>query len=148
MEIGVYNAENAQTMIKTATKNHHPKEIEYYGFDFFEHYNIERISEILDKLGCKYELFKGNTIQTVSKAVETLPKMDIIFIDGGKSYKEAWSDWVNSSRLMHVDTGVFTHNVDFMGVGRMIENIPQDRYIVKTFYTPAEGKVALITTRA
>ncbi len=147
MEIGVYNAENAENMIKTAAKNYPPNEIEYYGFDFFSHYNTDGIAENLDKLGCKYKLFKGNTMNTVPDAAETLPLMDIVFIDGGKSYREAWSDWLGSSRLMHMDTGVFVHNVDFSDVERMVNNIPQDRYNVNTFYAPAEGRVALITRK-
>ena len=70
--------------------------------------------------------------------------MDLIFIDGGKSYREAKSDWKNSSHLMHDGTGIFIHNVDFFGVGRMVEEIPQDRYDVEKFYSTSEGLVALI----
>ncbi len=144
MEIGVYNAENAESMIKTASKNHPPEEIEYYGFDFFHNYNKEKIAQKLARLGCKYKIYQGDTMNTVPEAAKKLPKMDLIFIDGGKSYNEAWSDWSASSKLMHKDTGVFVHNVGFSGVGKMVDNIPRDTYIVDTFYAPSEGRVAII----
>lgn len=144
MEIGVYNGENAISMIKTAIKNHPANEVEYYGFDFFNYYTTDRIREKLNKLGCKCKLYKGNTIYTVPEAVKSLPLMDSIFIDGGKSYQEAWSDWISSSTLMHLCTGVFVHNVGFSGVGRMIDDISRDRFNVELFYAKYEGKVALI----
>jgi predicted O-methyltransferase YrrM len=144
MEIGVYNGANAVSMIKTALKTSITSEIEYYGFDFFFHHNIEEIGRKLDGLECKYRLFKGNTIRTVPEAVKFLPMMDLIFIDGSKSYKEASSDWEGSSRLMHEGTGVFVHNVGFSGVGRMVDDIPRDRFKVKIFHAQYEGSVALI----
>jgi predicted O-methyltransferase YrrM len=144
MEIGVYNAENAVSMIKAAIKNHPQEEVEYYGFDFFHSYSKERIAEKLDKLGCKYTLYQGDTMDTVPEAAKTLQDMDIIFIDGGKSYREAWSDWESSSKLMHQCTTIFVHNVGFSGVSRMVENIPRDTYIVDVFYAPSEGRVAQI----
>ena len=147
MEIGVYNADNAVSMIKTAARNQLPKEIEYYGFDFFHSYSVERIAEKLDKLNCKYKLYQGDTMETVPEAAKTLPKMDLIFIDGGKSYREAWSDWENASKLMHRDTTVFVHNVGFSGVGRMVENIPDETYLVDIFHEPSEGMVAQINLK-
>jgi predicted O-methyltransferase YrrM len=70
--------------------------------------------------------------------------MDLIFIDGSKSYKEVSSDWEGSSRLMHEGTGVFVHNVGFSGVGRMVDDIPRDMFKVKIFHARYEGNVALI----
>lgn len=144
MEIGVYNGENAVSMIKTANKIHPANEVEYYGFDFFSHYNTERIGKKLEALGCKYSLFKGNTIDTIPEAVKSLSMMDLIFIDGGKSYKVAVSDWEGSSRLMHEGTGVFVHNVGFSGVGRMVNDIPRIKFSVEIFFPQYEGKVALM----
>jgi predicted O-methyltransferase YrrM len=144
MEIGVYNGENAVSMIKTAIKIHPANEVEYYGFDFFSQYNVEHIKKKLNALECKYSLFKGNTIDTVPEAATSLPMIDLIFIDGGKSYKVAVSDWEGSSRLMHEGTGVFVHNVGFSGVGRMVDDISQIRFNVDIFYAQYDGKVALI----
>jgi predicted O-methyltransferase YrrM len=148
MEIGIYDGENAVNMIKTAIKNHPATEVEYYGFDFFNYYKIERIREKLEELGCKYSLFKGNTMYTLPEAVQSLPLMDIIFIDGGKSFREAWSDWNATSSLMHMGTGVFVHNVGFFGVSKMIDEIPRKRFNVEIFYPKYEGKVALIKRKS
>ncbi len=37
MEIGVADCENARTMVTVALLNFSPREVKYYGFDFFEH---------------------------------------------------------------------------------------------------------------
>ena len=144
MEVGVYNGENALSMIQAAIKNSSATEVEYYGFDFFSSHSTERIGRKLGETGCKLFLFEGNTLDTVPKAAKTLLMMDIIFIDGGKSFREAWSDWEASSKLMHSGTGVFVHNVGFSGVGRMVESIPRDSYDVEIIYPRFEGRVALI----
>jgi len=144
LEIGVYNGENARSMVQAAIKNAPPHEVEYHGFDFFSHHSASRVRRRLDDTGCRYRLIEGDTMDTLPEAVKTLPMMDLIFIDGGKSFREAMSDWENSSLLMHDGTGVFVHNVGFMGVGRMVDMVPRDSYIVEIFYAPSEGSVALI----
>lgn len=144
MEIGVYNGENARSMIRAASEYTPPDMITYYGFDLFAHYSAARVGRKLDETGCRYTLIEGDTLETLPEAVETLPLMDVIFIDAGKSYREARNDWVYSARLMHGGTGVYVHNVGFPGVGRMIDEIPRDMYMVETFYAPTEGSVALI----
>ncbi len=147
MEVGVYNGENALSMIQAAIKTSPAAEVEYYGFDFFSSYSTDRIGQKLDETGCKHFLFEGNTFDTVPEAAKTLPMMDIISIDGGKSFSVAWSDWVGSSKLMHSGTGIFVHNVGFSGVGRMVENISRESYEVEMLYPRFEGKVALIRKR-
>ena len=138
MEVGVYNGENAISMVKAAITSLPAAEIEYYGFDFFHSYSIEYIGRKLDETGCKHFLIEGNTLDTVPEAAKTLPKMDMIFIDGGKSFMEAWSDWEGSSKLMYSGTGVFVHNVGFSGVGKMVENIPKEIYDIE-FFSPIRG---------
>jgi len=147
LEIGVYNGENARSMVKAATQNAPPHEVKYHGFDFFSHHSASRVGRRLDDTGCRYRLIEGDTMDTLPEAVKTLPKMDLIFIDGGKSFREAVSDWENSSLLMHDGTGVFVHNVGFSGVGRMVDEISRNDYHVEIFYAPAEGSVALIKKR-
>jgi predicted O-methyltransferase YrrM len=144
MEIGVYDGENAKKMVEAAIQNYEPSKVEYFGFDYFFNYTIDEIERKLEKTGCKYKLFKGNTVDTLPKAIQSLPKMDLIFIDGGKSFAVSMSDWTNSRTLMHDETAVFVHNVGFSGVNRMVENISKKEYQVNTFYAPSEGKVALI----
>ena len=140
----MFNGENAVSMIKTAIRTVPAHEVEYFGSDFFSYHTTERIGKKLEELGCKYRLFKGNTLNTVPEAAKSLPTMDLIFIDGGKSYREGWSDWEGSSRLMDEGTGVFVHNVGFSGVGRMVDDIPRDRFSVEIFNPQYEGRVALI----
>lgn len=147
MEIGVWNGDNARTMVEAALTNVPPEEVEYYGFDFFHSSSFHEVEEKLRKTGCTFTLFKGDTVNTLPRAVKTLPQMDVIFIDGGKSYREATSDWDSAKTLMHDGTAVFVHNYDFPGVGRMINNISRDAYQVKIIRAPFDSDTAFITKR-
>jgi predicted O-methyltransferase YrrM len=146
-EVGVLNGENARTMVEVAIQNSPAEEVEYYGFDFFSGYTSGEVEQKLREIGCKFKLFKGNTVETLPKAVKTLPKMDLIFIDGGKSYAEARSDWENSKTLMHDGTAVFIHNYEYSGVRRMVDNISKDEYQVKIIHAPSDADTALIRKR-
>ena len=144
MEIGVLNGENAKTMVEVAIQNFLPEEVEYYGFDFFDGYSFDEVEQKLEKTGCRFKLFKGDTADTLPKAIKTLPKMDLVFIDGGKSYSEAHNDWAYSSILMHDKTAVFVHNYDFSGVRRMVDNIPQDEYQVEIIHPLHDSDTAVV----
>lgn len=147
MEIGILNGDNAKSMVEIAIQNVPPDSVEYYGFDLFADYSSRQVEQKLEKTGCKFKLFEGDTVRTLSKAVKILPKMDLIFIDGGKSFAEAESDWENSKTLMHDGTAVFVHNYEFPGVHRMVDNIPRDKYQVRIIHTSSDGKIALIKKR-
>lgn len=144
MEIGVFNGENAKAMVEVAIQHFPPEEVEYYGFDFFSGYMFNQVGRKLEKTGCKFKLFKGDTVDTLTKAVKTSPKMDLIFIDGGKSYSEANSDWEYSRTLMHDGTAVFVHNYDFSGVHRMVDNISPEEYQVEIIHPTYDADTALI----
>lgn len=144
MEIGVLNGENAKTMVEVAIQNSLPSEVEYYGFDFFGGHVFQQVERKLEKTRCKFKLFKGDTVDTLPRAVKTLPKMDLIFIDGGKSYSEANSDWEHSRTLIHDGTAVFVHNYDFPGVYRMVENISREEYQVEIIHPPHDSDTAII----
>jgi len=131
-------------MLETVIKNVPPDHVEYYGFDLFDYYSIRQVEQKLEKTGCKIKLFKGDSMRTLPEAVKSLPKMDLIFIDGGKSPAEAKSDWENSRTLMHEETAVFVHNYGFSGVRRMVDNIPRQQYHVRIIQTSSEGEIALI----
>jgi len=137
MEIGVADGGNARSMVSVATRNFPPEEVEYYGFDLFARDGDSRIKQVRQKLkdtGCKLQLFRGDSVKTLPEVVKTLPKMDLIFIDGGHSYPTVRSDWENSKSFMHSDTAVFFHNYDFSGPKRVVDNISQEEYEVKIDY--------------
>jgi len=105
LEMGVYDGENARRMVEVALRDAAPDEVEYYGFDLFSYNSASRVERKLSETGCRYRLYRGNTLETLPEAVRALPRMDVIFIDGGKSYREAKSDWESSSLLMHEEDG-------------------------------------------
>ena len=144
MEIGVLNGENAKTMVEVAIKNISVTEVEYYGFDFFDGSSFDQVRQKLVKTGCKFKLFKGDTVDTLPKATKTLPKMDLIFIDGGKAYAEAKSDWECSKALMHDETAVFIHNCYFSGVKRMVDEIPREKYQVEIIHPPNDSDTTIV----
>ena len=144
MEIGVLNGENAVKMIEAAALNLSPGEVEYYGFDFFAGDLFRRVEHMLKKTGCRFRLFKGDTADTLPQVAGTLPKMDLIFIDGGKSYSEAKNDWQWSKTLMHDETTVFVHNYYFPGVQRMVDEIPQDKYHITVIHPSNDSDTAII----
>ena len=148
MEVGVYTGENAVSMAKTAIENApDPREVEYYGFDFYLNASSDRVGRKLERLGCIFSLFEGDTLETLPASLASLPKMDLIFIDGGKSFAEATSDWQNAEQLLHDGTGTFVHNAGFPGVRRMLNQVSREMCRVEVFRAPSEGSVALITRR-
>lgn len=144
IEIGVADGENARSMVITAIKNFLPEEVEYYGFDYFSGSRRDRVRQKLEETRCVFRLFKGDTLDILPKAAKTLPKMDLIFIDGGKSYTEAKSDWKHSKTLMHHGTAVFVHNYGFSSVRRMVDEINRDEYLVKIIHPPSDYATAMI----
>ena len=144
LEIGVYDGDNAVDMIKAASEVSPRNEVEYYGFDYFSNYSVAQISNKLKQTGCKYRLFEGDTVETLPQAIEDLPLMDLVFIDGGKSYDEAQSDWENSRRLLHEGSAVYVHNYEFYGVRRMVEGVSRSEYEVQLLSERGEELVTQI----
>jgi len=148
LEIGVYDGENARSMIEAAKENFPPEEIEYYGFDYFEDEGLYwEVYKKLEETGCKFKLFRGDSKVTLPQHVDELPIMDLIFIDGGKSYETAKSDWENCRKLMGKHTAVFVHNYEFPGVKKAIDEIPRNGYIVEILHPPADYTTARIRKR-
>ena len=144
MEIGVADGENARTMVMVALRDFSPKEVEYYGFDLFEGNRMDHVKQKLRETECKFKLFKGDSVETLSKLVKILPKIDLIFIDGGHSYATVKSDWENSRSLMHDETAVFFHNYDFSGSKRVVDNISREEYQVKIIHPSSDYDTALV----
>ncbi|MDH5483166.1 MAG: class I SAM-dependent methyltransferase [Candidatus Bathyarchaeota archaeon] len=147
MEIGVADGENARNMIRAAFRNFSPEEVEYFGFDLFGGNDgswIEQVRQKLEENGCKLKLFSGDSVKTLPELVKTLPKMDLIFIDGGHSYATVKSDWENSRNLMHDETAVFFHNYDFSGPKSVVDYINREQYAVEIIHTPSDCDAALV----
>lgn len=144
MEIGVFNGDNAKTMVEAALANDAPLTVEYFGFDFFNRSQFIEVQSKLEQAGCKFRLFKGDSTITLPKVLHSLPKMDIIFIDGGKSYAEASSDWNYSKTLMHERTAVFVHNYEFSGVRRMVNHISRATFHVAILHPSGDATTAQI----
>lgn len=120
MEVGTWNGERAVEMIETAKKYNKAQDIEYYGFDLFdmmtkEIFNeevskkppsLDHINNMLEKTGARITLFRGFTKDTMPKAMPSLPKMDLIFIDGGHHIDTIKNDWYYTEQLMHDNTVV------------------------------------------
>lgn len=120
MEIGIWNGARSLAMIKIAQKFHSPGEVEYYGFDIFELMNekvfkkevskrpptMEQVQDKLEASGAKIHLFKGFTEETLPKVVHFLPKMDLVFIDGGHSIETIINDWRWTQQIMDSNTVV------------------------------------------
>lgn len=135
-------------MIKAAQKYH--RNITYYGFDLFEEVTESKIKEELSKTlpsisiveveaklkksGAKIHLFKGSTVKTLPQTVKRLPKMDFIFIDGGRSLEIIANDWKYASRLMHKQTFVifddYYEDKEDTGAKPIIDKIDRQSYNV------------------
>ena len=145
MEIGVHNGRNARQMVEVAKESISPEEIEYYGFDYFKNERrMEEAKDNLSKTGCIFSLFKGGSADVLPSVVDNLPRMDVIFIDGGHDYETINSDWENSRKLMKEDTAVFFHNYNYGGTKKVIESILTDIFAVDVFSPSGDYKSVLV----
>jgi hypothetical protein len=121
LEIGVFDAAHGRQMIERAARNGRIF-VEYYGFDMFEQMTPEvNTAEIGKKTMAKSQdevmkylraktkarivkLFKGDSKKTLPAQVPSLPKMDIIFVDGGHSLGTIQSDFEHAFKLAHSKT--------------------------------------------
>lgn len=105
MELGVAKGTGAKLMIKAAKKAGATK-VDYYGFDFFEIRERERVKKILEKTGATVHLFEGDIHKTLTQALKILPKMDFIYSDFATSYDDARHAWECIQKIMHKRTVV------------------------------------------
>lgn len=116
-------------MLEVASQNSPAEKIEYYGFATFgekDNSRMKNVSRKLESTGCKFRLFKGNSIKPLSKTVTRLPLMDLTFIDRGHSLPNGKSNWENSKNLMDFETAVFFPNYNLPGPKR-----PSIRFLEK-----------------
>lgn len=152
MEVGTWTGDRALKMIKLAQKYHPADQVEYYGFDLFELMTLDKfkdefskwpptMSEVknkLEKTRSKVFLYEGNTLETLPKIVTELPKMDLIFIDGGHSLETIANDWCWASQLMHDKTAVIFDDYwpgrTDAGAKVTVDNIDRNQYDVKRLF--------------
>jgi len=157
MEIGTWNGEHTLQMIKSAKKNFHTKEIEYYGFDLFELLNdkmrleefslssapLEMVRRKLEKTNARIHLYKGNTKEVLPRVINELPKMDFVFIDGGHSIETIENDWSFVQKVMGKKTIVIFDDYycdrDDVGCKKVIKEVDQTQFKVKIL--PIQDKI-------
>ena len=124
VEVGTYDGLHARQMIETAGTFHPMNEIEYYGFDLFEHltdHDLEaefskkpppaaEVAQRLEKTGAQVRLFIGYTQETLPTFVEEIKGadtcIDFVFIDGGHSIETIASDWGQIRNILTASTVV------------------------------------------
>lgn len=167
LEIGVFGGGTALSMIKIAQTFYKAEDINYYGFDLFEdlteeQYKMEisrrpptedEVKTKLLKTGANINIYKGNTLQSLPATWESLPKMDVIYIDGGHSVETIDNDWKYTSKLMGPNTVVifddyWPNRIDG-GCKPLIDSLNRDIYkveilpVVDRFTNPDFGKLEI-----
>jgi hypothetical protein len=123
LEIGTFDGVRSSQLINYWLKNSQGSQLYYYGFDLFEdltkemsraEFSKSRLPPSLKQVQLRMlgacpesahiQLFKGNTKETLAKRVPYLPKMHLIFQDGGHSLETVKSDWEHASKLMDHNT--------------------------------------------
>ena len=148
MEIGTWNGAHALQMLEEAKKHFAPNEIHYYGFDLFESLDgettveefakipptLEAVREKLEKTRANIHLYKGYTKDTLPKAINKLPEMDFVFIDGGHSIETIENDWRYAQEVMGERTTVIFDdywNREDAGCKKVVEGIDRTKFEVK-----------------
>lgn len=144
LEVGVDTGENAKNMVERAIEYFPQGEVEYYGFDKFEGEKKAKAESKLSETGCRFELFKGDSRETLPLKVDGLPKMDLIFIDGGDRYEVVKSDWKNAKKLVTPDTGIFFHNYDFTGPKKVVDGISRKKFSVEILNPEKDYRTAYL----
>lgn len=143
-EIGTNDGINAVRMCQRAFK--YSNTVEYFGFDLFESIDkatflqefaiavpsLKSVEQFLGRKGVKNrKLFFGNTIESLPNNKVSLPKMDLVFIDGGHSEETVSSDWNNVIDLLHPKSVVFFDDYPNWGVGPVVDSIDRNQWDVQ-----------------
>ncbi len=147
LEVGVWNGKRAVEMIQEACSV--GSHVEYFGFDLFEDLGVqgyqselskmppteEHVRALLEQTSAKITLYRGNTLETLPKAVGSLPSMDFIFIDGGHSVETIASDWKYIQSCMNEKTVVifddYWRNREDAGCKAVVDAVDTNLYRVE-----------------
>jgi len=91
--------------------------------------NIRTVEAMIKQYtSAKVSLFKGNTKKTLPATVDNLPKMDLIYIDGGHSTETTRNDWEYAQKLMGKHTVVYfddyNDEMPFIGSHFIVGELP------------------------
>jgi len=118
LEIGLGDGLNLEKMMELAAPD-----CEFYSFDNLWFDFTRRAYEKL-KGNKNIHFYIGDSRKTLPAVVGELPKMDLIFIDGGHTENVVGSDWEFCSRLMHHQTVCFFHDYPLStGVRKVVNGI-------------------------
>jgi len=154
LEIGVFNGNFAERLLKLLANNLPESKIYYLGVDLFaegftEAKYVSEISlypESLSNIQRKLSKFRNVTVELIQgDSVSVLTKIpndktfDIIHIDGGHSYGTVLQDWLNVSKLMNHSSAVFFDDYSNLrgvtkgrfGVKQVVDYIDTSVYDVK-----------------
>ena len=154
LEIGVFNGNFTERLLKLVTDNSPGSKIYYLGVDLFAEGLTEEkyVSEIslypqsLLNIQKKFSKFNNVTIELIQgDSVNVLPEIpnekifDIIHIDGGHSYNTVLQDWLNASKLMNHSSAIFFDDYTNsrgvtrggFGVNKVVDHIDTKIYDVK-----------------
>jgi hypothetical protein len=153
VEIGTWNGVHAEQMIRVAAAHTDLESIRYAGFDLFEDLTEEQfrmeyskrpptydeVSRRLKATGAVVALYRGNTRQTLPRALDVLKAADLIFIDGGHSIETISADWNAVRQGMGPHSTVLFDDyypdpqpqLEGLGCQSIIDALDRARYVVE-----------------
>lgn len=137
LEIGTHRAIRAEQMVQAA-QLYNP--VKYIGFDLFEeltpeiaeyeHHgkkppSYEISKKVLEKIGCEFELIKGNTKDTLPNYQFNIKYPLFIWLDAGHSIDSIFGDFCNIESLINNETTLilddyYPDNME-LGCKRLVE---------------------------
>ena len=142
LEIGMGDGLNLEKMIELAGDG-----CEFYSFDNLWFDFSQRAFDKL-KGNKNIHFYIGDTRKTLPAVVGELPKMDLIFIDGGHTEDVVGSDWEFCRRLMHAQTVCFFHDYPMSAGVRKVVNRIGNGFSVKIIRPRAGSLLALVRVEA
>jgi hypothetical protein len=154
LEIGVFNGNFAERLLKAACKSSPDSKINYLGIDLFKEgltqdrhatevslypNTLPEVQSRLSKLkNTKVELIQGDSTIELPLIAKHL-KFDLIHIDGGHSFETVLSDWKNVVELIDSSTVIFFDDYTNhrgitkggFGVNKVVDRIDSSKFQVK-----------------
>jgi predicted O-methyltransferase YrrM len=154
LEIGVFNGNFAERLLKTACKSSPDYKINYLGIDLFKEGLTEAkhaaevslypntLAEVESRLSkvknTEVKLIQGDSTLVLPQIAKHL-KFDLIHIDGGHSFETVQRDWENVMELIDSSTVIFFDDYTNhrgitkggFGVNKVVDRIDSSKFQVK-----------------